>query len=73
MDRAEQARLELAAATLTTTTETTKAVHVHPLVKVEREARQQFARIWSDLALGFSNYEDGCDYEIWLQRQEKTK
>jgi hypothetical protein len=49
MDRAEQARLELAAATLTTTTETTKAVHVHPLVKVEREARQQFAvsgRIW---------------------------
>jgi len=73
MDRAEQARLELVAATLTTTTETTKAVHVHPLLKVEREARQQFARIWSDLTLGFSNCEDGCDYETWLRRQAKTQ
>jgi hypothetical protein len=64
--------LALAAATLTTTTETTKAVHVHPLVKVEREARQQFVRIGSDLGLVFSNYEDGCDFETWLKRQEKA-
>jgi phage terminase small subunit len=72
LDRADQARLELAAATLTTTTETTKAVHVHPLVKVEREARQQFARIWSDLGLSFDIAEDGTSFERWHAQQVET-
>ena len=40
-----------------TTTKTTGAVHVHPLLKVEREARQLFLRTWSILGLSF-------DYEI---------
>ena len=71
LDRAEQARLELAATTLTTTTETTKAVHVHPLVKVEREARGQFAKIWSDLGLSWDGMIDGMSTDRWLAAQSK--
>lgn len=51
LDRADQAAAELKALGLTTTTKTTGAVHVHPLVKVERECRQQFLRAWSSLHL----------------------
>jgi len=68
-DRAEQARLELARGTLTTTTKTTGAIHVNPLVKVEREARQQFARIWEQLHFGY-DMEDGIDFERWQAKQE---
>ena len=53
LDRADSAIAEIATAGLTTTTKTTGAVHVHPLVKVEREARAQFASIWNQLGLGF--------------------
>lgn len=51
LDRAEAARLAIAEAGMTTQTKTTGAVHVHPLVKVEREARQQFMRAWEALGL----------------------
>src|SRR5688572_29989542 len=51
LDRAVQAREAVAAEGMTTTTETTGAVHLHPLLKVEREARQQFARLWDMLNL----------------------
>jgi P27 family predicted phage terminase small subunit len=75
LDRAEQARSEVSTGKLTTTTETTGAVHVHPLVKVEREARQQFARIWSDLGLSFDAGEDGTSFERWhaMQTEENVK
>jgi len=73
LDRAEQARVELAAATLTTTTETTKAVHVHPLLKVEREARQQFARIWSEMHLGYDPAIDGVGLEKFLAQQQRNQ
>lgn len=59
LDRADEAREAIAASGLTTTTKTTGAVHVHPLVKVEREARQQFAKIWSDLHFDFDGKVDG--------------
>lgn len=36
---------------LTTTTKTTSTVHVHPLVKVERESRAQFTKLWAGLTL----------------------
>jgi phage terminase small subunit len=54
LDRADQAREAVADEGLTTKTKTTGAVHVHPLVKVEREARQQFAKCWNDLDLSWS-------------------
>lgn len=69
LDRADQARAALPSAGLVTVTESTKAVHVNPLVKVERECRQQFARIWSDLHLNYDDGIDGVRYEAWLQRQ----
>lgn len=59
LDRADEAREEISRAGLTTTTKTTGAVHLHPLVKLERESRQQFARIWSDLNLGWDREIDG--------------
>jgi phage terminase small subunit len=68
-DRAEQARLAIEKTSLTTTTKSTGAVHVHPLVKVEREARQQFARIWETLHLGYDQAEDGGDFDRWKAKQ----
>jgi phage terminase small subunit len=70
LDRADTAREAIGPAGLTTTTKTTGAVHVHPLVKVERESRQQFARIWCDLGLGFDNCVDGVPFEYWQKQQE---
>lgn len=66
LDRAESARAAIAVEGMTATTKSTGAIHVHPLVKVEREARQQFARIWQgDLHFGFDAKLDGmqeCPY-----------
>jgi P27 family predicted phage terminase small subunit len=59
LDRAEEARKKISKTGLTTTTKSTGAVHLNPLVKLEREARQQFARIWSDLHFGFDARVDG--------------
>ncbi len=52
-DRCEEARKELEVQGLTTVTEATGAVHLNPLVKVERECRQQFIRLWSELGLSW--------------------
>lgn len=49
LDRADQARAAVDLEGLTFTTETTKAVHIHPLVRVERESRQLFNKIWVEL------------------------
>jgi phage terminase small subunit len=51
LDRAEQARAAVERDGMTTTTQTTGAVHLHPLLRVEREARAQFAKLWLDLGL----------------------
>lgn len=51
LDRADAARVAVEVAGMTTTTKTTGAVHVHPLVKVEREARGQFTKLWGELNL----------------------
>jgi phage terminase small subunit len=52
MDRADQAREVVEREGMTTTTKTTGAVHVHPLLKIEREARHQFTNLWC--SLGFN-------------------
>ena len=44
---------------MTTKTQTTGAVHIHPLVKVEREARSIFAKIWGLLKLEWDDNIDG--------------
>jgi phage terminase small subunit len=59
LDRADQAAAELAGKSLTTTTEKTGAVHVHPAVKIEREGRQQFAKLWGQLNLSWDEAVDG--------------
>jgi phage terminase small subunit len=59
LDRADEVRAILAREGLTTKTESTGAVHVHPLAKVERENRQLFARLWEQLGLSWDGSLDG--------------
>lgn len=59
LDRADQAREILASESLTTRTEGTGAIHINPLVKVEKEARQQFVRCWANLHLEWDRELDG--------------
>lgn len=58
LDRADKARDEVDAAGMTTTTKTTGAVHLHPLLRVERESRQLFSKLWRDLGFSFSAEQD---------------
>lgn len=51
LDRADEARMAVSRDGLTTVTESTKAVHVHPAAKLEREFRQQALRVFDDLGL----------------------
>jgi hypothetical protein len=59
LDRADAARSSIEVHGMVTVTEATKAVHVHPLVRVERESRQLFAKIWKTLELTWSIQLDG--------------
>lgn len=59
LDRADAARVTIAKEGMTTTNETTGLVHVHPLVKVEREARAQFMSGWAALHLEWDTMIDG--------------
>lgn len=61
LDRADQACEQLDREGLTFTTESTGAVHVHPLVKVERDARTSFIRIWHSIGLDYRLGTDGRD------------
>ncbi len=61
LDRADEAREGIETQSLTTVTETTGAVHVNPLLKVERENRQLFSKIWGTLCLDWdAKIDDGC-------------
>jgi P27 family predicted phage terminase small subunit len=59
LDRADAAAAVVNKEGMTTTTKTTKAVHIHPLVKAEREFRQQFMRAWEMLGLTWDAMVDG--------------
>jgi hypothetical protein len=50
-DRANQARQDLDKEGLTIRKGKGGLLHAHPLLKVERDSRQLFARIWSELGL----------------------
>jgi phage terminase small subunit len=56
LDRADTALEILNRDGLTYTTETMKAVHAHPMLKVEADARRTFVRLW--LALGLDHDSD---------------
>lgn len=56
LDRADQARVEIDKAGLTTVSERSKVVHLHPLVRMEAECRAQFLRIWASLGLSRKDY-----------------
>jgi phage terminase small subunit len=64
LDRAEEARQAVAVEGMISKTETTGALHVHPLVKVERESRQQFMRCWEILNLQWNARVDGGVEEL---------
>jgi phage terminase small subunit len=59
LDRADAAREILDVEGLTTTTKRSGVVHVHPLLKVEKEARHLFYKIWSGLGLTWDQQIDG--------------
>lgn len=69
LERADEAREAIRGSSLVTKTESTGTLHANPLLKIEREARQQFARIWSDLGLGFDSSVDGRPLEVFLKQQ----
>lgn len=52
LDRGDKARAMVDAEGMTTVTKTTGAVHIHPLLKIEREARHQFTTLWSSMGFG---------------------
>lgn len=59
LDRADLARIEISKSGMTSVTKKTGATHVNPLVKIERESRQLFARVWTGLHLDFNPSIDG--------------
>lgn len=59
LDRADEARQAVDREGLTVTTKTTGAVHVHPLLKVEKEQRALFSKLWLDMALHWDPQIDG--------------
>ncbi len=59
LDLADECRARVRAEGLTATTKTTGAVHVHPLMKVEKEQRSLFAKIWGQLNFQWNQTIDG--------------
>lgn len=51
LDRALKARSAIDESGMISVTESTKAQHINPLCKLERENRQLFAKVWSQLGL----------------------
>jgi len=61
LDRADAARSAVETQGLLSVTAKTGAVHVNPAVKIERESRAQFTRIWAALNLQWDPQIDGRD------------
>jgi P27 family predicted phage terminase small subunit len=60
LDRADQCRAAVTTENLVSITEKTGAVHVHPLLKTEKDARAQFHQIWTTLGLVWAADIDGA-------------
>ena len=59
LDRADEAARVIATEGMTSKTETTGAIHVHPLVRIEKESRLTFIRCWDLLGLQWCSETDG--------------
>ena len=59
LDLADECRARVRAEGLTSTTKTTGAVHVYPLMKVEKEQRGLFSKIWGQLNFQWNRAIDG--------------
>ncbi len=59
LDLADECRARVQEEGLTATTKTTGAVHVHPLMKIEKEQRSLFAKIWGQLNFQWNQTIDG--------------
>ncbi len=53
-DRADAAREAIAVEGMTTETKRSGVTHLHPLLRVEKESRALFAKIWSQMNLQFN-------------------
>ena len=59
MDRADQAAAILNREGLITGSTSGKMAHVHPAVRIEKDARAEFRRIWGQLSLDWNYQVDG--------------
>ncbi len=59
LDRANEAKEIVQKEGMTQITESTKAIHLHPLLKVEKDNRALFAKIIGQLSLDWSQLIDG--------------
>ncbi len=73
LDLSDRAAAELTETTsLLVKTLGSGTLHQHPAYKTAKEARAQFAALWSQLGLQFSGAEDGISLDGWL-RQMKAR
>ena len=59
LDLADECRDRVRAEGMTATTKRTGAIHVHPLMRVEKEARSTFSKIWGQLNFQWNSRIDG--------------
>ena len=59
LDTADRARATLLAEGETFTTKTTGAIHVHPAVRIQKDALSHFLAVWRELDLKWSYQIDG--------------
>ena len=59
LDLADECLARVREEGMTTTTKSTGAIHVHPLMKVEKEQRSLFARLWGQLNFQWNAGIDG--------------
>ncbi|MCH8083368.1 MAG: hypothetical protein IH885_03950 [Myxococcales bacterium] len=59
LDRADECRARVQAEGMTSVTKSTGAIHCHPLMKVEREQRSLFLKIWGQLNFQWNRDIDG--------------
>ncbi len=59
LDAADECRARVRKEGLTVTTKRSGTVHVHPLVKVEKEQRALFAKVWGQLNFQWNHEIDG--------------
>ena len=59
LDRADQASAAIDEAGLTFVTKSTGAVHINPLVRIEKDSRAAFAKTWQVLGLEWFTALDG--------------